>query len=154
MPCVMWGPGRIPAGSECGELVGTIDLLPTIASLTGKALPADRKIDGMDVSGLITGSVDGPVRDEFVHYTSRGDLEGIRKGKWKLLVKKGRRRKGQPAQQQPQVMLFDLSQDIGEQNNLASAKPEVVKQLRERMVELDAEIGKNARAPWVKGAAK
>ncbi len=152
VPCVMWGPGRIPAGTTCDELVGTIDMLPTIAALTGSPLPKDRKIDGKDVSGLLTGKIDKSPRDEFVHYTSRGDLEGIRKGKWKLLVKKARRRKNaQGKAPKPQVMLFDVKSDIGEKNNLAEANPDVVKELRARMEELDAEVTKNARKPWVKG---
>ena len=46
VPCVMRGPG-IPAGTVCEELTGTIDVLPTIAALTGKLLPAGTKIDGM-----------------------------------------------------------------------------------------------------------
>ncbi|MFT5853656.1 MAG: arylsulfatase A, partial [Verrucomicrobiales bacterium] len=112
VPCVMWGPGRIPAGTECGELAGTIDLLPTFAALTGKPLPKDRKIDGVDISGLIKNEAMAyPPRNEFVHYTSRGDLEGIRQGKWKLLVKKPRKRGKAPKGNAPkaQVMLFDLS---------------------------------------------
>ena len=47
-------------------------------------------------------------------------------------------------------MLFDLKADIGEKNNLAEENPEVVKELRARMEELDAEVEKNARAPWTK----
>jgi hypothetical protein len=39
---------------------------------------------------------------------------------------------------------------MGEQNNVAEAYPEIVKQLRTRMQELDAEITENARAPWIK----
>jgi hypothetical protein len=46
--------------------------------------------------------------------------------------------------------LFDLSKDLGEQNNLAEAKSDVVKELRARMEALDAEITKNARQPWLK----
>ena len=56
VPCVMWGPGRIPAGTECDELMGTIDLLPTIATLTNTPLPGKNKIDGLDASGLLLGS--------------------------------------------------------------------------------------------------
>jgi hypothetical protein len=48
------------------------------------------------------------------------------------------------------VFLFDLSKDLGEQNNLAEAKPAVVRDLRSRMETLDAEITKNARSPWLK----
>ena len=89
VPCLMRGPG-IPAGTVCNELAGTIDLLPTIASLTGKSLPRKRVIDGMDITGLLLDTVDKSPRSEFIHYTSRGDLEGIRQGDWKLLVKKAR----------------------------------------------------------------
>ena len=160
VPCVMWGPGRIPAGTECDELVGTIDLLPTIAALTNTPLPTENKIDGLDASRLLLseGEVDGP-RSEFLYYTSRGALEGIRKDNWKLLVKQkggGKNQKGkgkgnaQNANSSPEVLLFDLDADIGEQNNLAGENPEVVKSLRARMTELDAEVEANARAPWEK----
>ncbi len=155
VPCVMWGPGRIPAGTECNELVGTIDMLPTIASITGRPLPSGRKIDGVDVSDLVLGKSDSSPRTEFVHYTSRGDLEGIRKGDWKLLVKqppKPRRpRQNGNANQKPkppEVLLFNLKKDVGEQENRADQHPEVVAELSARMKELDAEIETNARAPW------
>lgn len=145
VPCVMRGPG-IPAGSVCDELTGTIDLLPTIAALTGKPLPSKNKIDGLDASGLWKGTAKKSPRKEFLHYTSRGDIEGIRSGNWKLLVKKQRRNNAK----KPQLHLFDLGKDMGEQNNLAEAKPAVVKQLQARMEELDAEVTANARSPWFK----
>lgn len=154
VPCVMWGPGRIPAGTECGELTGTIDVLPTIASLTNTPLPTGNKIDGVDVSGLISGKTESSPRTEFVHYTSQGQLEGLRQGKWKLLVKKPRQRRNNQQKNQPtpktQVMLFDLIADVGEQTNLADANPDIVKRLTARMTELDTEIEANARAPWQK----
>ncbi len=146
VPYVMRGPG-IPAGTVCDELTGTIDLLPTIAAITGKALPKGKKIDGLNVSGLWKGTEKNSPRTEFLHYTSRGDLEGIRSEKWKLLIKKPRRN---PNNKPPEVFLFDLSKDLGEQNNLAEAKPVVVRDLRSRMETLDAEITKNARSPWLK----
>ena len=153
VPCVMWGPGRIPAGTECNELLGTIDLLPTIAALTISPLPKGRKIDGLDVSGLLTGTTKASPRDEFVHYTSQGNLEGIRKGKWKLLVKvprkRGRNKKDTPSPT-PEVLLLDLIADLGEKNNLAEANPDVVKVLQSRMTELDAKVEANARVPWLK----
>jgi arylsulfatase A len=142
VPCLIRGPG-IPAGTVCDELTATIDVLPTIAALTGSALP-EAKIDGVDASGLWKGTTVKSPRTEFLHYTSRGDLEGIRRGNWKLLVKKQRRSKAQ------EYLLFDLSKDLGEQNNLAEAQPEVVEELHARMTELDAEITSNARAPWTK----
>lgn len=151
VPCVMRGP-NIPAGTVCDELTGTIDVLPTIAAITGMALPGDKKIDGMDVSGLWTGNSKQSPRDEFVYYTSQGNLEGLRQGDWKLLVKKPRQRKNAKKKAEPQVMLFDLSKDVGEQDNLAADKPDVVAKLKKRMEELDEEITKNARGPWQKAS--
>jgi len=152
VPCVMWAPGRIPAGTECHELIGTIDLLPTIASLTETPLPEKHKIDGLDASALLTGKVKSP-RREFLYYTSRGDIQGLRQDKWKLLVK----RKNKPRNAgknwkapAPEVMLFDLIKDMGEKNNLAKENQELVKKLTARMIELDAEITRNARPPWHK----
>ncbi len=143
VPCVMRGPG-IPAGTVCNDLMGTIDLLPTFAAITGKALPKDRKIDGVDASGLLTGKSKS-TRNEFVHYTSRGEVEGIRQGKWKFLLKKPRR-KGQSGE----ALLFDLEKDLGERENLAKDFPGMVKKLKARMFELDGEIERNARKPWFK----
>lgn len=148
VPCVMWAPGRIPAGTTCNQLCGTIDLLPTIASLTKTPLPSDKKIDGLDISKLLTTNDKTP-RNEFVYYTSRGDIQGLRQGKHKLLVKGPRNKKRSP-KAKAEVMLFDLEADLGEKNNLAESKPEVVAKLKARMLELDAQIAKEARQPWFK----
>ena len=153
VPCLIRGPG-IPAGTVCSELAGTIDILPTIAALTGKPLPAGKKVDGLDVSSLWMGKTKESPRKEFLHYTSRGDLQGIRQGSWKLLVKnqRGRRNQNRNAPTNSgQVLLFDLSKDLGEQNNLADQHPDLVKKLRQRMEALDKEITANARVPWTQG---
>jgi arylsulfatase A-like enzyme len=153
VPCVMWGPGRIPAGTECDQLTSTLDLLPTIAALTETELPSNRKIDGLDISGLLTNPGSPSPRNEFLYYSSRGNLDGIRQGKWKLLKKKIRRKKNQPVVEgapEFSMMLFDLVGDIGEKNNLAEEYPELVTTLDARMMELDAEIEQNARPVWLK----
>ena len=149
VPCVMRGPG-IPAGTVCNQLMGTIDVLPTIAAITKTPLPEGRKIDGMDVSDLWFGKIEKSPRTEFVYYTSRGNLEGLRHENYKLLVKYPRQNRNRKNQnpKPPQIMLFDLINDVGEQNNLAEQMPDVVEKLRKRMEELDAEVTQNARQPW------
>jgi arylsulfatase A len=142
VPCVMWGPSRIPAGTVCEDLLGTIDLLPSLASMTSKNLPKNKKIDGVDASGLILGKGKSP-RKEFLHYSSRGVLEGIRLGQWKLLRKNHKNKK--PAET---IMLFNLMEDLGEQNNLAQEHPAIVAKLSSKMKQLDLEIEENARKPW------
>lgn len=152
VPCLVRGPG-IPAGTECGELAASIDLLPTIATLTDSVdgLSSNR-IDGLDISGLLTGEVASSPRSEFLYYTSRGDIEGIRQGIYKLLVKYPRRRRGAPlAAVAPVILLFDLEADIAEANDLSRVKPELVAKLKARMNELAEEIEVNARPQWRRG---
>jgi len=151
VPCVMWGPGRIPAGTECDQLLSSMDILPTIAALTTSPFPTDRIIDGLDVSALLPDAHGKSPRDEFLYYTSHGSLEGIRQGKWKLLVKQPRQKGAKKAEDSaPKILLFDLIADVGEKKNLAAEHVDVVELLKLRMIELDAEIDGNARTPWFK----
>ncbi len=138
VPCIMWAPGRIPAGTRSDALVSTIDLLPSFAKLADSKLPEKgNRIDGLDVSSTITGEAPSP-RDEFIYYAAQGGLDGIRQGDWKLLLRK------------PEPLLFNLKEDISEKNNLAGTNPEKVEALKARMKELDAEITANARPVWKK----
>ena len=153
VPCVMWGPGRIPAGTSTNAFTSTIDLLPTIAALSGNALPGDNKIDGLDISGTFD-SDDSP-RNEFMFYSSKGELEGIRVGDWKYLGKRPRtnknRQKGSnQASSDPVKFLFNLAIDIGEQINLQAQQPDRITKLRARMLAIDEEITANARPVWRK----
>jgi arylsulfatase A-like enzyme len=162
VPFIIRGPG-VPAGTVCGELTGTLDVLPSIAAILGAPLPSGRKIDGLDASALWMGTASRSPRTEFLYYTAQGDIEGLRQGNWKLLVKKpepprqsqakGKQKgtgEGTANVQALTVLLFDLEKDLGEQNNLAATHPEVVHRLRARMEELDTEVAENARAPWMK----
>lgn len=147
VPCVMWAPGRIPAGTTSDELFTTMDLLPTIAGLTKSELPAARKIDGLDLSATVTGDTPSK-RTEFVYYTAHGVTDGIRVGDWKLLLNAGG--PSDENQEQKEVLLFDLKKDISEKTNLASKHPDKVAELKARLEELDAEITENSRPVWKK----
>ncbi|MDD7983536.1 sulfatase [Lentisphaera marina] len=150
VPCVMWAPGLIPAGTETNELMTTIDLLPSFAALSSSTLPGKNKIDGIDQSALITGKSEKSARNEFIYYSRSGDLEGLRQGKWKLLVKKAKKSKNKKKSQAEALFLFDLESDMSEKNNLAEQQTELVAKLKSRMQELDAEITANARPVWTK----
>ncbi len=140
VPCVMWGPGRIEPRTECNELLTTMDLLPTIARLTKSELPRGHRIDGLESVSLLLDDKAIGSRDEFLYYAGKGALEGVRKGKWKLLSKtKGKK---------SVVMLFDLEKDVSEKYNLAMANPKIVAELTKLMLVLDSEIEKNARLEW------
>ena len=130
VPCVVWAPGRIKAGSDSDEMMSTIDPLPTFSSLAGVKLKTKGPIDGLDQSALLLGK-GSSARKEFLYYTR--EVQAIRQGNYKL------RKTGKS------VLLYDLSKDIGEKQNLVSQKPELTQKLLTRMNQLDHEVTKGMR---------
>ena len=59
-PMIARWPGKIPAGTVCQEVAGTIDILPTIAWLTGSAHP-EKTIDGKNIWPLLSGKRGGKI---------------------------------------------------------------------------------------------
>jgi arylsulfatase A len=134
-PCIMRWPGRIPAGTVCGQVCGTIDLLPTFARLAGAKVPSDRVIDGKDIWTLMAGTPGATSPHEAYFYYRGTRLEAVRSGKWKLRrVKKI-------------TELYDLEADIGEKNNLANTHPQIVQGLTRTMEEFDRQLKAEARPP-------
>ncbi|TDE48432.1 sulfatase [Nonomuraea mesophila] len=133
MPFVARWPARIPAGSVCDEPACFIDLLPTLAGLTGADLPADRPLDGIDIGPALTG---GPMPErEALYFFHHWTLNALRQGRWKLHVD----RNPQPDRRElPQ--LFDLEADPGEAYNVANLEPEVMARLTELATSFAAEI--------------
>jgi arylsulfatase A-like enzyme len=153
-PTIMRLPGKIPAGTVCSEVAGTIDMLPTIAGLAGAKLP-DRVIDGKDIWPLMTAQAGAKSPHEAYYYYRGGKLEALRQGKWKLHIaakpaapkkadaKNNAKKKAEPAGPQ----LYDLSADIGETTDVADKNPDVVAALAEIARKFDAELKANARPP-------
>src|SRR5690606_23886525 len=54
VPMIARWPGRIPANTQCSEVAGTIDLLPTIAHITESKTP-EANIDGKNIWPLLSG---------------------------------------------------------------------------------------------------
>jgi arylsulfatase A-like enzyme len=145
VPCVMWAPGRIPAGTSTNAFTSTLDLLPTIAALTKSQLPTN-KIDGKDITSTLTS--DRSPRKDMLFYSARGQLQGIREGDWKFLEITQTNRKNKSSK--TTSYLFNLADDIGEENNLLDQYPERVARMKIQMQRLDSEISENARSVWRK----
>ena len=163
VPTLLWGPGRVPANTTCDKLAGTLDVLPTFAALAGAKPPADRVIDGEDVTHLFHGRFDEANPDKAFYYYLRVHLQAVRQGKWKLHLPRDARPVGTapfsnnvhiaPADRIgfDKPFLIDLDNDIGETTNVADAHPQVVKRLlalaeamREDLGDYDR-VGKNMR---------
>lgn len=138
VPCLMRWPGKIPAGTVCREVSGTIDILPTVAALTGAALP-ERKIDGKDIGPLLRGESGAKSPHEsLVFYYGNHELQALRSGKWKLILPHNYRTietmgadglTGKHGRATAGLELYDLEKDPGETKDAAAAEPAVVQQL-------------------------
>ena len=136
VPCIMYWKGKVPAGSSCDEIAATIDLLPTIAGLSGAELPNDRAIDGKDIWPLIAGKKGAQTPHEIYFFYKGNKLESARQGKWKL------RRSGKKSQP---VELYDLASDISESKNLAKENAILVNEMINKMNLFDEKLKKNQR---------
>lgn len=70
VPCIMRWKGVLPAGIVSNQLASTIDILPTIASLTKAPLP-EKKIDGVDISPILKGDPTASPRKTFSITTAK-----------------------------------------------------------------------------------
>jgi arylsulfatase A-like enzyme len=166
VPAIMWWPGTIPAGLVCNRLASAIDVLPTLAELTGAPLPG-KKIDGVSLVPLLMGDMDANPRNEFLYYYRRNSMQAVRSGNWKLVFEHpGRTYEGYlpgddgiPGGANENFLfpkaLYDLRRDPAEVYNVLEKYPEIVKQLEEiadrARYDLGDDIrgvkGKNCREP-------
>jgi arylsulfatase A-like enzyme len=133
-PAIAWWPGKIPEGRTVTEPAITLDVFPTFAALAGGKLD-DRPYDGKDLWPVLSGK--GSVGDRELVCYHNGTLRSFRSGRWKFHVPQGKDGKGE---------LYDLEADIAETKNLAEEKPDLARQLHERVLALQAEHLKGARA--------
>jgi len=86
-PFVAKLPGQIPSGLVCSGIAATIDILPTLANLTGASLPS-KPLDGVNIWPLFTGKQQ-QVEREALLYWQGWNLTAARLGKWKLCFTQG-----------------------------------------------------------------
>ena len=119
---LMWAwAGHIKPGLAA-DVVGHIDIYPTVLDLLGLPRPAQQRMDGVSYARVLRG--EGRLdRTAFFNYFPHGRGGGgvwVRSGDWKLI------RWFDPATPRE---LFNLKDDLGEAKNLATVQPAKVKQL-------------------------
>ncbi|KPJ67033.1 MAG: hypothetical protein AMJ43_06090, partial [Coxiella sp. DG_40] len=136
--------GKIKAGTTSDEVVCLTDLMATCAAIVGAELPRDAGQDSYNILPALLGEqLVEPIREATVHH-SGGGVFAIRQGKWKLIL--GTEEHG--ADRGPRCgakgQLYDLSRDLGEQNNLWNKHPDIVKRL-EALLKKYKEQGRSNR---------
>jgi arylsulfatase A-like enzyme len=137
VPFIVRWPGHIAAGGTSSALIAHVDTLATVAALTGQKLAPDAGPDSFNVLPAWLGEKTAtPPRDHLVLQNNNQTPLALRQGDW-VLIQKGTGPRQQ--QRQPDALtgeLYNLATDLTQTNNLASANPEKVKAMSQRLEQL------------------
>jgi arylsulfatase A-like enzyme len=115
--CMQWK-GHLPENKRIDYPVISLDILPTAISATGNSIKKEWCLDGVNLLPFLNGETKGIPHDllywRFLYH------HAVRKGDWKLLKQRDH----------SEVELYNLAQDVGEQNDLSKNYPEKVKELQ------------------------
>jgi len=144
VPFIARWPGKIPGGWESDEILTTMDLLPTFASIAGATMP-DVVIDGFDATDFLMRRSPESPREEYFYYAGCL-LTGVRSGAFKLVLPRpesptGLGWWGRMIEAVDQPQLYNLDDDPGETTNVAAVHPDVVAALMKRIKRARAELG-------------
>lgn len=151
-PCVVSYPNGIEGGRVIDTPMMTIDLLPTIAEITGAKLP-ELKIDGKSVWDIWTGKSNKSPHDAYFFYYKSNELHGVRYNDWKLYFPhtyrslNGREggKDGYPVNYDmneiDEIELYDLKNDISESKNVADQHPKIVLEIKSLADEMRKKLG-------------
>ncbi len=120
VPLVLRWPGRLPAGTRVAQRAGLIDVMPTVLELLGVPAPT-QQLQGRSLAGLARGETSdghGTVVSEYSHRAQGRLFESLRQGDDVFIHEGGRN------------VLFDLSNDPGEDADRSAADPDRVTAMR------------------------
>lgn len=126
VPFIVRWPGTVKAGQVSHHVGYFGDLMATAAELSGAKPP--KNIDSVSFVPTLLGKPERQGEHEYLYWEfyERGGKQAVRAGNWKAI-------------RQPmftgKTVLYDLSQDIHEDHDLAADHPDVVKRLEAMMDE-------------------
>jgi len=123
VPCIIRWPGHTQPGTSNDGMMFIADFFTTFITIAGGRHKQELPVDGLDMTGMLFGGKASP-RDEIVFEVSGSvRIPTIRKGDYKLMGK----------------LLYNIKTDPYETTDIAAQHPDIVKRLRDRLLEVDAE---------------
>lgn len=118
---IRWPEGNIGGGNDIDQLITHMDVLPTFIDLCDLQAPKDVKFDGESAAPLLLGD-EQELADRQIFVQYRQNTNPPQKWNNAVMTKDWRLIKGKE--------LYDIKNDPGQKDDLASQYPEVVKELR------------------------
>ncbi len=128
VPMIATWPGKVAPGTETDHISAFWDVWPTLAELSGSAIPDH--LDGLSFLPTLLGDGEQQTHDYlYWEFHERKGRQAIRKGDWKAV------RYNVFASEDAPIELYNLKEDVGETNDLADQHPEMVAEMKALMEE-------------------
>jgi arylsulfatase A len=134
VPAIFRWPGRIKPGTETGEVLTHLDILPLCLAVSGAPALPGRVLDGRDPLPVLTGRAKSP-HERIV--AELRDAAALREGNLKIV----RPKPGKPWE------LYDLAADPGETRDLAAGRPDDLARLTAAFAAWEADVKRDATPP-------
>ena len=156
VPAILHWPNVITKDQVTDQQVSAIDILSTLADITGATLP-EHEIDGISVLPLLKGESMTSLESRVFYYFHREQLTAVRLGPWKYVFEhRGQRLASAGADGVngkydfnvtfPEA-LYHLQADSAESNNVIAEHRGLADQLREQGQDFEVLIKSQARSP-------
>ena len=132
VPFAMQWKGTIPAGMDYNNPVISLDIMGTIAALTGVEISEERPLDGVNLVPFLTGEKEGMPHKELFWRKREHNGMAIRRGNMKLV--------SNSKYEKNNYELFDLETDLSETANLRSRDSETLNDLKESWNNWNAQL--------------
>ncbi|MDO5968757.1 arylsulfatase [Flavivirga aquimarina] len=151
VPFIWRWPGVIKAGTQSDQLICLTDVMATFAAYFSVDFNDKTAEDSYTFLPAIQGSVIDEPRSDVIHHSINGRF-AIRQNEWKLLLAPGSAGRSFPvgpeaiAEGLPEMQLYNMKEDAGEQNNVINEHPEKV----EAMIKLlESYVAKGRSTPGI-----
>jgi arylsulfatase A-like enzyme len=136
-PMLIRWPSKIKPGTEVKTLGAAIDILPTLAEMTGVPLISEKPLDGESLAPVLLGDKADPSLEERIIFSAWKNRSSVRTPKFRLST---------------DGKLYDMEKDPGQFQNVAADHPEIHAALSTRLKEwtetMNKELGEDTR-PFV-----
>ena len=125
--------GGLNSGSTIKEIAAHIDLLPTLADLCGLSIPKDLTLDGKSLVPLLNGEKEPWPEREIFTFPIGNHLSpypgSVRNNTYRMVLERD-----------STASLFNMLEDPGQSQNIASEQKNIVEDLRQKYFQLFEEV--------------
>ncbi len=121
VPFLVSWPAMFGTGKDYAQPVSSLDVFASSVALAGAKVPANHKIEGVNIVPFLSGEKSGTPHEHLFWRTTRsGGIWAVRDARWKLVQ----------SDEGKGMELFDLANDFSETTDVAAQHPEIVAGLK------------------------